>query len=192
MTKSKITDGVKEHVLVVDDEKDMCALIGHILGEADITSVAANTINEAKGILDSKRVSMAIIDWGLRGGGDTSGSELLCYCKKKFPLMPIVIISGLPFDWQTDAILKEADERIEKTNLNAARVVSTVNRLLKRNSLAPEIFFPQTPDQILTIEKIKKIYIKHVVNLLKGNISEAAIKLGIHRQTVAAAMEAKS
>jgi hypothetical protein len=47
---------------------------------------------------------------------------------------------------------------------------------------------PQREEDILLLDEVKYRYIRHVVQLVGNNISVAAQKLGVHRQTISAAM----
>ncbi len=53
---------------------------------------------------------------------------------------------------------------------------------------APDIFLPLQEQDILLLDEVKYRYIRHVVQLVGNNISLAAQKLGVHRQTIYAAM----
>jgi DNA-binding NtrC family response regulator len=53
---------------------------------------------------------------------------------------------------------------------------------------APDVFLPQREEDILLLDEVKYRYIRHVVQLVGNNISLAAQKLGVHRQTISAAM----
>jgi ActR/RegA family two-component response regulator len=57
-----------------------------------------------------------------------------------------------------------------------------------RLEAAPDVFLPQREDGILLLDEVKYRYIRHVVELVGNNISLAAQKLGVHRQTISAAM----
>lgn len=174
-------------VLVVDDDETLCQFACETLAREDIASLSANSVGEAIQALDTRKVALVILDWGLRGMGDTSGSEVLAHCKKTRPLTPVVIMSGLMFDWRTDATLREADGCLPKP-FSATLLVGTVRQWLKRLQQTPKVFLPQNEEEIFTLDHFKSLYIRHVVNLLNNNISLAASKLGVHRQTVAAAL----
>jgi hypothetical protein len=51
-----------------------------------------------------------------------------------------------------------------------------------------DVFLPQREEDILVLDEVKYHYIRHVVQLVGNNISVAAQKLGVHRQTISAAM----
>ncbi len=174
-------------VLVVDDDETLCQFACETLAGENVPTVSANNVGDAIEMLNTKKVAVVILDWSLRGMGDTSGSEVLSYSKKNFPMTPVVVMSGLQFDWRTDATLKEADGCLPKP-FSATLLVGTIRQWLKRLEQTPKVFLPQNENEISTLDHFKSVYIRHVVNLLHNNISLAASKLGVHRQTIAAAL----
>jgi ActR/RegA family two-component response regulator len=60
-----------------------------------------------------------------------------------------------------------------------------------RLEAAPDVFLPQRADDILPLDEVKCRYIRRVVELVGNNISVAAQKLGVHRQTISTAMTAE-
>ena len=97
-------------------------------------------------------------------------------------------MSGRPYDVRTDAIVGQADAFLEKP-FSATVLKSQVSQLLKRAETARNAFLPDKPEDILPLCEIKEQYIRRVVQLLNDNVSLAATKLGIHRQTVAVALK---
>jgi hypothetical protein len=53
---------------------------------------------------------------------------------------------------------------------------------------APDVFLPEREEDIMLLDEVKCRYIRHVVDLVGNNISLAAQKLGVHRQTISAAL----
>ncbi len=102
--------------------------------------------------------------------------------------MPVIAISGMPCDVRTDAVVQKADAFLHKP-LSATVLVGQVKQLLERTRREPAIPLPENAEAILPLEKVQAMYIRHVVGLLGGNKSKAAEALGIHRQTVAAALK---
>ena len=47
-------------------------------------------------------------------------------------------------------------------------------------------------DTMTTLDDVKSKYVKMVVDSCKGNVSEAAVILGVHRQTVAMLLKASA
>ena len=64
-----------------------------------------------------------------------------------------------------------------------------VLRMLRHAEDSAQAMLPKNPEYIRPLSEIKELYIRHVVGLLNDNISLAADKLGIHRQTVSAALK---
>ena len=106
-------------------------------------------------------------------------------------MMPVVVISGQPQDARTDAMVEHADAFLQKP-LSMTVLSSQVLRLLERVAKAPKAILPEREEEILPLEELKDAYILHVVRLLGGNLSLAAERLSIHRQTVSTAINKKS
>jgi ActR/RegA family two-component response regulator len=178
------TPATRNLVLVVDDDTDFCELMTDWLSAGGISCISANSVAKAIAILQKKKIALALLDWAL----DKSGAEVLRYCKENRPLMPVIAMSGQTFDVRTDALTGQADGFLDKTALSSTVVVSHVNQWLNRLNNTPRTFLPRQEQEITPLDQLKGIYIRHVVQLLKGNVSLAAEKLGIHRQTVATVM----
>jgi ActR/RegA family two-component response regulator len=91
---------------------------------------------------------------------------------------------------KVDALLADADEFLEKT-LGGSVLANRVKRWMGRLEAAPDVFLPQREADILVLDEVKYRYIQHVVQLVGNNISVAAHKLGVHRQTISAAITAE-
>ncbi len=178
----------RDLILIVDDEPEVRKIIVECLEREGIASVTAASVEEAIAVIRSKKIALTLLDWGLRGQLDSSGSEVLRVCRELCPLMPVIVMSGLGLDVRTDAVIEQADGFLEKPFSNSV-VRSHVNWWLKRLKATPKVFLPQRREDVLPLEKFKRIYIRHVVQLLDDNVSLAAEKLGIHRQTVSAALK---
>jgi len=158
------------------------------LAKVGISCITASSAEEAISALNNNAVTLTLLDWGLKGAMDTSGEEVLSFCKENYPLMPVVVMSGLPIDVKSDAIVKRADGFLQKP-LSAMVIISQVSVWLERLRGTPKIFLPQREEDIMALDDFKRLYIRHVVRLLNGNVSLAGEKLGSHRQTVSAALK---
>jgi DNA-binding NtrC family response regulator len=188
MANSAKPSSDKELVLIVDDEEQFREIITECLEREGIPCVTAASVEEAIAVIRTKKIVLTLLDWGLRGAQDTSGSQVLRVCRELHPLMPVIVMSGLRFDVRTDAVLEQADGFLEKPFSNSV-IRSHVTWWLNRLKATPKVFLPQREEDILPLETFKQIYIRHVAQLLGHNISLAAEKLGIHRQTVSAALK---
>lgn len=78
-------------VLVVDDEKNITFVIQAMLKKADIEAIAFNESAEALEAVQSEDVDAVITDLYMPGPG---GMEILEYCQKNYPQLPVVIITA--------------------------------------------------------------------------------------------------
>lgn len=171
-------------VLVVEDDEEIRSLYCHHLRLDKVDCVPAGSVNEAISALQNVgHISLVLLDWGLRGSADASGLEVLRFCRAKYPLMPVIVISGQTTDIRTDC-LELADCFLSKP-LSATVLRRQVARWLERLRGTPTPFLPLQEKEIRSLEDVKRDYILHVFRLLDGNAALAATRLGIHRQTVA-------
>ena len=179
--------GDRDLILIVDDEEDVRKMISKCLERAGIASVTAASVEEAIAVIRSNKIALTLLDWGLHGPMDSSGSQVLRVCRELCPMMPVIVMSGLGLDVRTDAVIEQADGFLAKPFSNSV-IRSHVNRWLERLEATPKVFLPQRREDILLLGKFKRNYVRHCVQLLDNNVSLAAEKLGIHRQTVSDAL----
>lgn len=80
-------------VLVIDDEADIRDLISDILKDEGFTARTAAGSAQAFKLIAEKAPSAVILDIWLQGS-DLDGLGILEMIKKRYPLMPVIIISG--------------------------------------------------------------------------------------------------
>lgn len=184
---SPVTAEVKPLVLVAEDDPDAQHFIMEALKREGMSCLGASTVAEAIAELRREKPALTVLDWGL----DRSGSEVLSVAKQLYASMPVVAISGMPFEVRTDAVVSKADAFLSKP-FSATVLTSQVKQLIERSRQAPGIPLPHKPEDILPLAEVQAIYIRHVVQLLEGNKSRAAEALGIHRHTVSTALKEHS
>lgn len=173
----------KMRVLVVDADQDFRRYIIDCIEAEGISCIAATSVSEAMEALARNHVSVVLVDWFL----DRVAAEVVRKARSISTIMPIIVMSGKSYNVKMDALLADADEFLEKT-LGGSALASRVKRWMGRLAAASDAFLPQREDSILLLDEIKHRYIRHVVELVGNNISLAAQKLGVHRQTISAAM----
>ena len=184
MKKPK-SDGGKR-VLVVDADQDFRRYITDCIEAEGISCIAATSVSEALEILARDKISVLIVDWFL----DRVAAEVVRTARSISAHMPIIVMSGKSYNVKMDALLADADEFFEKT-LGGSVLANRVKRWMGRLETTPDVFLPQREEEILVLDEVKYHYIRHVVQLVGNNISLAAQKLGVHRQTISAAMTAQ-
>ena len=180
--KEPNTNGGKR-VLVVDADQDFRRYITDCLEAEGIVCITATSVSEALEALARNKVSVVLVDWFL----DHVATEVVRKARSISELMPIIVMSGKSYNVKMDALLADADEFLEKT-LGGSALANRVKRWMGRLEAAPDVFLPQREEDILLLDEVKYRYIRHVVQLVGNNISLAAQKLGVHRQTISAAM----
>ena len=181
-TKQSKTDGGKR-VLVVDADQDFRRYMTDCLEAEGLSCITASSAAEALEALERNKVSALLVDWFL----DRVATEVVRTARSVDAAMPIIVMSGKTYNVKMDALLADADEFLEKS-VGGSALASRVKRWMGRLEAAPDVFLPRREQDILLLDEVKYRYIRHVVQLVGNNISVAAAKLGVHRQTVSAAM----
>lgn len=81
----------KQTALIIDDEADIRTLVGMTLERMGLESFAAASVAEARSLLQQRAYHFCITDMKLPDG---NGLELIRYCQKNYPAMPIAMITA--------------------------------------------------------------------------------------------------
>jgi DNA-binding response OmpR family regulator len=179
--KPKLDGG--KRVLVVDADQDSRRYITDCIEAECISCITASSVSEALEALARNKISVLLVDWFL----DHVASEVVRTARSMSAHLPIIVMSGKSYNVKMDVLLADADEFLEK-NIGGSMLAKRVKRWMGRLEAVPEVFLPQREEDILVLDEVKYHYIRHVVQLVGNNISLAAQKLGVHRQTISAAM----
>jgi DNA-binding response OmpR family regulator len=180
--KGQKLDGGKR-VLVVEYDQDFRRYITDCIEAEGISCISATSISEALEALARNKVSVLLANWFL----DRVANEVVRTARSMSARMPIIVMSGKAYNVKMDALLADADEFLE-TSIGGSALANRVKRWIGRLDAAPDFFLPQREEDILLLDEVKHRYIRHVVQLVGNNISLAAQRLGVHRQTISAAM----
>src|SRR6478736_10013126 len=107
----KTDGGSKKRVLVVDDDQDFRRYITDCIEAEGISCITATSVSEALEALARNKISVLLVDWFL----DHVASEVVRKARSISALMPIIVMSGKPYNVKMDALLADADEYLEKT-----------------------------------------------------------------------------
>lgn len=83
---------METHLLIVDDDKDLCALLGVYFKHNGYQVTTANSDSDARALLKRNRFDLALLDWNLNG---TPALALLKLMQKRDPATPIIIFTGV-------------------------------------------------------------------------------------------------
>lgn len=124
-------------ILVIDDEKDITSLISDILSDEKFTTRVANNSDQALKALAERVPAAVILDIWLQGS-ELDGLGILEIVQKKYPHVPVIMISGHGnIETAVTAIKMGAYDYIEKP-FSAERLMIIVRRALEAARLQNE------------------------------------------------------
>jgi two-component system, NtrC family, nitrogen regulation response regulator NtrX len=157
------------NVLVIDDEADIRNLVCDVLQDENYKTRAASSDLEALSMLDDKVPTVVILDIWLQGSG-LDGLGILEIIKKKYPYLPVIIISGHGnIETAVNAIKMGAYDYIEKP-FTEDKLLVIVKRACEVSKLQKE----NAELRMYTNETNRLIGNSNTVNILKQNILKVA------------------
>lgn len=157
-------------ILIVDDEADIRNLICDVLQDDEKfdTRTAANDLDALK-LLDDKVPTVVILDVWLQGS-ELDGLGILEIIKKKYPYLPVIIISGHGnIETAVNAIKIGAYDYIEKP-FTEDKLIITVKRACEVAKLQKE----NATLRMYAVEAHKLIGNSPAMNVLKQSILKVA------------------
>ncbi len=125
-------------ILIIDDEKDITALVSDILKDEKFTTRTANNSDQALKALAERVPSAIVLDIWLQGS-ELDGLGILEIVQKKYPHVPVIMISGHGnIETAITAIKMGAYDYIEKP-FTPERLVINVRRALEAAKLRGEV-----------------------------------------------------
>jgi len=139
-------------ILIIDDEPDIRELLQITLSRMDMDSHTAENLLQAKSLLNEKSFDICLTDMRLPDG---DGVEFVKYTQRKFPNMPIAVISAHgTMDAAIQALKNGAFDFLSKpVDLNALRnLISSALDLSTEQFITERELIGKTP----VIEKLHK------------------------------------
>jgi len=177
-------------ILVVDDEPAVLKLLARHLTDQGHRVIPARSAQEACRHLEDHRIALVVLDWDLSRGvtgpeEPDCGQVVLAACRQQDAHLPVIVISGYQgVDVRSDALLANASSFVAKP-FSLHVLEQHVRHWLQPTTTSLPPSLPRCPDAVLSLEELKRRYTRVVVSQLKGNMAEAARRLGVHRHTVA-------
>ena len=84
---------MKQNILIVDDDKDICLTLSKILNSKGFHVTVANNSDAAISVIKSSSIDLVLLDVWLEGS-KKDGLELLKIIKNYNPITPVILISG--------------------------------------------------------------------------------------------------
>jgi len=111
MTQAKLQTEKTKNILIVEDEGDMCLLLNIMLKGEETDLEHVKSLAAAREYLENKQPSVIILDNKLPDG---FGVDFIGFIKQNYPLVKIVMISGLGGSAKDVALYNGADLFLEK------------------------------------------------------------------------------
>jgi len=118
-------------VLIVDDEPDICFLLGNMLKQKMFTTVIANTLSEGLDKLKKFTPSLLFLDIHLPDG---SGLDFIRGAKKDFPLMKIIMMSAYDGPKEQSRAMEEGADIFISKPLSRDLIEQSVEKVMGKNT----------------------------------------------------------
>lgn len=157
-------------ILVIDDEPDIRSLICDILKDEGYASIPAANSSETFKILEEKLPSVVVLDIWLQGS-ELDGIGILEILKKRYPLLPVIIISGHgTLETAINAIKLGAYDYLEKP-FTADKLIIAVKRAYEETKLKRENIYLKSK----IINNNEFVGSSKIVSKLKKEIEKLAL-----------------
>lgn len=161
-------------LLLVDDDRAFCTVLGNALRRRGWTVVVAHTVDEACSEATAWQPQRAIVDLRMPGG---SGLEVVCALRRLAPAPEIVVLTG----YGSIATAVEAMKLGATHYLTKPAEVDEILAAFGGSAPAPD---PAPVSAPQTLEEVEWEHLQRVLADCRGNVSEAARRLGMHRRSL--------
>lgn len=159
----------KTRILLVEDEQSLQDVLSEELRDRGYEVLAFSEIPSAQ--------VLPVIDWALldlRVGSENS-LALVAELRAKFPALKIVLMSGF-------GSVASAVKAVQVGANNFITKPVTVEMIL--NSFLDDNYGQEIPEEDISLARMEREYIDYIMQTSDGNITQAAKRLGLHRQSL--------
>lgn len=160
---------VGKKLLLVEDDKSLREVLTDELQER---GVSVESFAQLPSVQEIQEPEFALLD--LRVGSE-NGFEFLVALKKKYPQVRVVMMSGF-------GSVASAVKSMQLGAYNFITKPVTADMILK--AFADEGDLKTLPEEEISLARMEREYIDYVLQTSEGNITQAAKKLGLHRQSL--------
>ena len=118
-------------VLIVDDEPDICFLLGNMLKQKMFNTVIANTLTDGLKKLRQFSPSLLFLDIHLPDG---SGLDIIRGAKKEFPNLKIIMMSAYDGPREKNRAIEEGADIFISKPLSRDLITESVDRVMNINT----------------------------------------------------------
>jgi len=122
-------DSNKVTVLIVDDEPDICFLLGNMLKQKSFIPVIANSLTEGLDKLKKHMPALLFLDIHLPDG---SGLDILGRIKKDFPTLKIIMMSAYDGASEKSRAIEEGADIFISKPLSRDLITESLEKVLNK------------------------------------------------------------
>ena len=122
--------GENTTVLIVDDEPDICFLLGNMLRQKSLNPVIANTLTDGLSKLREFSPTLLFLDIHLPDG---SGLDIIRGAKKDFPKLKIIMMSAYDGPKEKSRAIEEGADIFISKPLSRELISQSVDRVLNKS-----------------------------------------------------------
>lgn len=172
---SEAADDSRITVLVVDDDKAFCQALAGALRRRGLAVVVAHNYDDALAEAEAWSPDRAVVDLRMPG---RSGLELVAALRRSDPHIGIVVLTGYgSIASAIEAIKLGATYYLTKP-ADADDIIAAFTRT------APVMLEMPSPQTAKPLDELEWEHLQAVLTDCRGNISEAARRLGMHRRSL--------
>ncbi len=164
---------LERHLLLVEDDPRFADTLAAELRDRGYTVSAVDSLQALRS-LESPTVDYAIVDLRIR---QDSGLDAISEIKERWPDCTAVMLTG----YGSIATAVQATKRGADNYLTKPVDVDQIERALNGDEEDEEI---EVPEEFQSLARHEREYIEYVLAECDGNISQAARRLGLHRQSL--------
>jgi DNA-binding response OmpR family regulator len=146
---------MKKRILLADDDPGIRQMLGRVLESEDYEVVAAKTGREAAALCLANLPDLALLDLNMP---DKDGWEAFCLIKTIQPLVPVIVLTARPNQYEK-AVEMGADALMEKP-LNLRLLMGTIRNLLAETGADRA--------RSATDRRIKTIFLNHQTEIFSN------------------------
>ena len=175
MSRETPSDGPRETVLVVDDDRAFCTALAAALRRRGYAAVVAHNYEEAVAEAEAWGPDKAIVDLRMPG---KNGLEVVAALRRVDPRLAIVVLTGYgSIATAIEAVKLGAVYYLTKP-AEPDEILAAFQRQASAMVELPAVTSPRPLDQL------EWEHLQQVLTACQGNISEAARRLGMHRRSL--------